>query len=89
MKKRRGAAIDPAQFAAIADFADEDRELAEKGMNDYALLLAECESDEDPGLGFSPERFLISWEQAMTGQTLPLSALWEDDEVDNEKNSLQ
>jgi hypothetical protein len=39
-------------------------------------------SDEDPNFGFSPERFRRSWEQAMTGQTLPLSALWEDDDVE-------
>ncbi len=42
----------------------------------------EGESDEDPNFGFSPERFRRSWEQAMTGQTLPLSALWEDDDVE-------
>lgn len=42
----------------------------------------ECESDEDPNFGFSPERFRRSWEQAMTGQTLPLSALWEDDDIE-------
>ncbi len=38
---RRGATIDPARFAAIADFADDDRALAEAGMDDYALLLAQ------------------------------------------------
>ena len=27
---------------------------------------------------FSPERFRTSWQQAVTGQTLPLSQLWED-----------
>ncbi len=79
---RRGATIDPALFAAIADFSDDDRELAEMGMSDYALSLSECDSDEDPDFGFSPERFRISWEQAMTGQTLPLSVLWEDDNLD-------
>ncbi len=42
----------------------------------------EYESLEDPKFGFSPERFGRSWEQAMTGQTLPLSALWEDDELE-------
>ncbi len=42
----------------------------------------EYESLEDPSFGFSPERFGRSWEQAMTGQTLPLSALWEDDDVE-------
>jgi hypothetical protein len=45
---RRGAAIDPARFAAIADFADDDRELAGTGMDDYAaLLLKSCEALED------------------------------------------
>ena len=42
----------------------------------------EYESDGDPNFGFSPERFRRSWEQAMTGQTLPLSTLWEDDDVE-------
>jgi hypothetical protein len=37
---RRQNSIDPMEFAAIADFADDDRELAEMGMNDYALLLS-------------------------------------------------
>jgi hypothetical protein len=47
---RRGAAIDPAKFAAIADFADDDRELAEMGMNHYAVILA----DESP-MGLTPD----------------------------------
>jgi hypothetical protein len=38
---RRGVAIEERQFAAIADFADDDRELAEAGMDDYAALLLE------------------------------------------------
>ena len=47
---RRGAAIDPARFAAIADFADDDRELAEMGMNHYAVLIA----DKSP-VGLTPD----------------------------------
>jgi hypothetical protein len=31
---------------------------------------------------FSAESFRISWQQAMTGQTLPLSKLWEGSEDD-------
>jgi hypothetical protein len=31
---------------------------------------------------FSPESFRQSWQQAMTGQTLPLSELWEGIDVD-------
>ncbi len=33
--------IDLIQFAAIAEFADEDRAMAEAGMGDYATLLAQ------------------------------------------------
>ena len=29
-------------------------------------------------LGFNVDRFRESWKQAVTGQTLPLSQLWED-----------
>jgi hypothetical protein len=32
--------------------------------------------------GFSAESFRTSWQQAMTGQTLPLSQLWEGIEDD-------
>lgn len=31
--------IDPTQLAALSDDADEDRALAEAGMNDYAAML--------------------------------------------------
>jgi hypothetical protein len=33
--------IDPIQFAAIAEFVDNDRAMAEAGMGDYATLLAQ------------------------------------------------
>jgi hypothetical protein len=45
-----------------------------------ALILEELKNDED--LGFSAERFRKSWKQAVEGNTLPLSQLWEDSEVD-------
>jgi hypothetical protein len=32
----------------------------------------------DDELGFNNDRFRESWKQAITGQTLPLSQLWED-----------
>jgi hypothetical protein len=34
--------------------------------------------NETDGEGFCPERFRKSWSQAMAGETLPLSQLWED-----------
>mgnify|MGYP003536450491 FL=1 len=45
-----------------------------------ALILEELHADED--LGFSADRFRESWQQAITGNTLPLSQLWESSEVD-------
>jgi hypothetical protein len=39
-------------------------------------------AEDDDDIGFSPESFRRSWEQAVTGQTLPASVLWEDDEIE-------
>jgi hypothetical protein len=53
-----------------------------------ALILEELHDNDD--LGFSAvgvaspleNRFRKSWKQALEGNTLPLSQLWEDSEVD-------
>jgi hypothetical protein len=45
-----------------------------------ALILEELQDNDD--LGFSADRFEKSWKQAVEGNTLPLSQLWEDSEVD-------
>ena len=45
-----------------------------------ALILEELQEDND--LGFSADRFRESWKQAVSGNTLPLSQLWEGSEVD-------
>ena len=45
-----------------------------------ALILEELHADDD--LGLSADRFRESWQQAITGNTLPLSQLWESSEVD-------
>ena len=45
-----------------------------------ALILEELQDDDD--LGFSADRFRDSWKQAVAGNTLPLSQLWEGSEVD-------
>jgi hypothetical protein len=45
-----------------------------------ALILEELQDNDD--LGFSGDRFRKSWKQAVEGNTLPLSQLWQDSEVD-------
>jgi hypothetical protein len=45
------------------------------------VLLKEA-TDTTDDEGFSVESFRTSWQQAVTGQTLPLSQLWEGIEVD-------
>ncbi len=45
-----------------------------------ALILEELQDNDD--LGFSTDRFRDSWKQAVAGNTLPLSQLWESSEVD-------
>lgn len=44
------------------------------------LILEELQDNND--LGFSADRFRESWKQATTGNTLPLSQLWESSEVE-------
>jgi hypothetical protein len=44
-----------------------------------ALILEELHADDD--LGFSADQFRESWKQAIAGNTLPLSQLWESSEV--------
>jgi hypothetical protein len=49
------------------------------------VLVTEQADDPEPKadeLEFSSDRFRQSWQQAMTGQTLPLSQLWEGVDVD-------
>ena len=45
-----------------------------------ALILEGLQEDDD--LSFSADRFRESWKQAVAGNTLPLSQLWESSEVD-------
>ncbi|MFM2303264.1 MAG: hypothetical protein RLZZ135_673, partial [Cyanobacteriota bacterium] len=40
-----------------------------------ALILEELQDNDD--LGFNADRFRESWKQALAGNTLPLSQLWE------------
>jgi hypothetical protein len=45
-----------------------------------ALILEELQDNDDSG--FNADRFRESWKQAVAGNTLPLSQLWESSEVD-------
>ena len=40
----------------------------------------QASADDDEEVGFFPASFQRSWEQAVTGKTLPASVLWEDDD---------
>ena len=42
---------------------------------------ADNQESEETGEHFSEESFKRSWQQAITGDTVPLSQLWEDPEV--------
>jgi hypothetical protein len=46
-----------------------------------ALILEELQNDAED-LGFNADRFRESWKQAVAGNTLQLSQLWESSEVD-------
>jgi hypothetical protein len=52
-------------------------------LQQAAITLAETHEE-----GFSTESFSLSWHQAMTGQTLPLAQLWEDDISDEEQSEI-
>lgn len=39
--KRRRINFDPAQLASLSEFAEEDRALAEAGMDDYVAMLTQ------------------------------------------------
>jgi hypothetical protein len=44
------------------------------------ILENQASPDDDDEIGFSPASFQRSWEQAVTGKTLPASVLWEDED---------
>ncbi|MBL1174188.1 type II toxin-antitoxin system RelN family antitoxin [Pantanalinema sp. GBBB05] len=60
---------------------DQPLDVAEPQRVRVIVLLAEYEAELENEEGFSATSFRQSWEQAMTGQTLPLSQLWEDSDV--------
>ena len=67
----------------LADILPGARQLSPSEKLKLIRILVEDLDDreEDLGneeLGFNVDRFRESWKQAVTGQTLPLSQLWED-----------
>lgn len=67
----------------LAEVLSEARQLSPAEKLKLIRILVEELDDKaerlrDDELGFSPNRFSESWKQAITGQTLPLSQLWED-----------
>lgn len=73
-------AIDLAQSLSLAEKLELLKTLSAMIGQTHALQSqnATAEADTD----FSAESFRESWQQAMTGQTLPLSQLWEGIDVD-------
>ncbi len=73
-------AINLAQSLSLAEQLELLKTLSAIVQRTYSLetLAATTEADTD----FSAASFRQSWQQAMTGQTLPLSQLWEGIDVD-------
>jgi hypothetical protein len=69
-------AIDIAESLSMAEKLELLKKLSVLIQEAHAL---EKQASTDDEIGFSPESFRRSWEQAITGKTLPASVLWEDD----------
>lgn len=72
-------AIDIAESLSMAEKLELLKKLSVLIQEAHAL---ESQTSTDDEVGFSPESFRRSWEQAITGKTLPASVLWEDDDVE-------
>lgn len=71
-------AIDIAESLSMAEKLELLKKLSVLIQEAHALE-SQTSTDEDDEVGFSPESFRRSWEQAVTGKTLPASVLWEND----------
>jgi hypothetical protein len=74
-------AIDIAESLSMAEKLELLKKLSVIIQKAHALE-RQTSTDDDDEIGFSPESFRRSWEQAMTGKTLPASVLWEDDDIE-------
>jgi hypothetical protein len=75
-------AIEIAQSLTLYDQIELLKVLASIIQKDHLQAPKTPENLEDKDAEFSVERFSISWQQAQTGQTLPLSQIWEGVEDD-------
>jgi hypothetical protein len=71
-------AIDIAESLSMAEKLELLKKLSIIIQEAHALE-NQASTDDDDEIEFSPESFRRSWEQAVTGKTLPASVLWEDD----------
>ncbi len=76
MSSQLQQAIDLAQSLPLSEQIELLKTLSATIQQTYALE-TQSELSEDT-TDFSAESFRTSWQQAVSGQTLPLSQLWED-----------
>jgi hypothetical protein len=82
MTLRLQQAIDIAESLSMAEKLELLKKLSIIIQEAHALENQASTDDDDDEIGFSPESFRRSWEQAITGKTLPASVLWEDDDIE-------
>lgn len=76
MSSQLQQAIDLAQSLSLSEQLELLKTLSATVQQAYALETQPKSSEENTD--FSAESFRTSWQQAVSGQTLPLSQLWED-----------
>jgi hypothetical protein len=74
-------AIDIAESLSMAEKLELLKKLSVL-IQEAHTLESQTSIDDEDEIGFSSESFRRSWEQAMTGKTLPASVLWEDDDIE-------
>lgn len=82
MTLRLQQAINIAESLSMAEKLELLKKLSVLIQEAHALENQASTDDDNDEIGFSPESFRRSWEQAITGNTLPASVLWEDDDVE-------
>ena len=74
-------AIDIAESLSLAEKLELLKQLSILIQEAHTLNQIKPDDDTDE-IGFSPESFRRSWEQAIAGNTLPVSVLWEDNNIE-------
>jgi hypothetical protein len=75
-------AIDLAESLSMAEKLELLKTLSLIIQEAHALKNQSHSNSNDADLRFSPESFRRSWEQAVTRRTLPLCALWNENDVE-------